>query len=87
MALSATHSVPEEERMPAPTSNVALPYLRAWRLHRLMTVRGLAEKAGVGFTTVARIEHGFAASAITAIKLARALDVTVRDLKDVEPQD
>jgi transcriptional regulator with XRE-family HTH domain len=64
-----------------------LPYLRAWRIHRLLTIRGLAEKAGVGFTTVARVERGFAASAITAVRLARALEVTVRQLKEEEPED
>ncbi len=77
----------DRDGVPAPTSHVALPYLRAWRIHRLMTLRGLAEKADVGFTTVARVERGYAASAITAVKLARALGVTLRDLKEVEPQD
>jgi DNA-binding XRE family transcriptional regulator len=73
--------------VPVPTTHTLLPHLRAWRMHQLMTVRGLADKAGVAFSTVARIERGKPSTGINAIKLARALGVTVRDLKEVEPED
>jgi DNA-binding XRE family transcriptional regulator len=87
MAFSEQQPPEEEPMVPAPTSTTPLPYLRHWRLHRLMTVRGLGAAAGVGFTTVARIESGYPAAAITAIKLARALGVTVRQLKEEQPED
>ena len=46
--------LPKEGMMGAPRRYV-IPYLRAWRLHRLMTHAQLARAAGVGKTTVIRL--------------------------------
>ena len=54
--------------------------LRHWRQRRLLTQEELAEKAGVGVATIARIEAGQGARISTLRKLARALDVTADEL-------
>jgi transcriptional regulator with XRE-family HTH domain len=50
--------------------------LREWRQRRLLTQEDLASKAGVGVTTVVRIESGAGARISTLRKLATALEVT-----------
>jgi transcriptional regulator with XRE-family HTH domain len=59
---------------------VMLPRLRQRRLVHCLTRRQLAARAYVGETTLARIEDGRPARAITAARIAAALRVTVRDL-------
>jgi transcriptional regulator with XRE-family HTH domain len=55
--------------------------LRHWRERRGLSVRKLAERAGVGLVTVSRIENGHMSPTVAMLeKLARALGVTVRDL-------
>ena len=54
--------------------------LREWRQRRLLTQEELAEKAGVGVTTIVRIEAGQSARISTLRKLAAALDVTPEQL-------
>lgn len=50
--------------------------LKEWRAARLMTVRGLAEAAGVAPTTVHFVETGRSAPTFRVIRaLATALDV------------
>ena len=68
-------------RMPAPTSRHTVPSLRFWRLERLLTQRQLAEASGVAEQTIIRAEGGREVSALTAARLARALDVTVTALR------
>jgi DNA-binding XRE family transcriptional regulator len=75
-----------DRSMPAPTSHAPLPSLRYWRIKRLMTQRQLAEKAGVATSTVAHGEQKYALSLLTAAKLAEALRVTVKQLREEEPQ-
>ncbi len=64
-----------------------LTRLKYWRELRGYSVRQLAEKSGVGFTTISFLEnihrrpHG-----ITVRKLATALDVEVADLYGPEPK-
>jgi transcriptional regulator with XRE-family HTH domain len=54
--------------------------LRHWRERRGYSVRGLAERAGVGFVTVSRIENGHMSPTVEMLeKLAKALDIDVRD--------
>ena len=54
--------------------------LRHWRERRGYSVRGLAERAGVGFVTVSRIENGHMSPTVEMLeKLARALEIDVRD--------
>lgn len=69
-------------------NRIALPQLHAWRRHRLMGPKDLAEAAGVSRDTIFRLERpGARANEITAFKLARALQVSVKQLQEEEPQD
>jgi transcriptional regulator with XRE-family HTH domain len=80
--------VPKRERaVPAPTSHITVPFLRAWRVSKLWTQAQLAEASGVSVPTVIRAEGGSPIGAITAKKLARALSISVRQLQAEEPQD
>lgn len=72
--------------VPSPKSRLLLPYLRAWRLHKLLTQDELAKAAGVGQATVPRAESNNPVNAITAARLARALAVTVRQLESEDPE-
>jgi DNA-binding XRE family transcriptional regulator len=71
--------------VPAPTSHVRLPYLRDWRLHRLLTQAELAKAACVSAPTIIRAERGEPIFALNAAKLARALGVTVERLESEKP--
>jgi transcriptional regulator with XRE-family HTH domain len=54
--------------------------LRHWRERRGYSVRGLAERAGVGFVTVSRIENDRMSPTVAMLeKLAEALEISVRD--------
>jgi len=54
--------------------------LRHWRERRGYSVRGLAERAGVGFVTVSRIENGHMSPTVEMLeKLAKALGIGMRD--------
>jgi transcriptional regulator with XRE-family HTH domain len=54
--------------------------LREWRERRGLSLRALAERAGVGYVTVWRIEHGELSPTVAMLeKLARALDLDVVD--------
>jgi len=75
-----------EQPMPAPTSRYRLPGLQDARARAYLTQRELAEQSGVATSTVARIEQGYPASLITARKLADALGVTLRELREA-PKD
>ena len=59
---------------------VEVPQLKYWRQQRALTMRELADKAGVSHMTVFRIEHGKPAGLRTLRKLAEALGVQPRDL-------
>jgi transcriptional regulator with XRE-family HTH domain len=58
--------------------------LREWRQRRLLSQEELAQKAGVGVTTVVRIEGGMGARLSTLRKLATALEVTPDQLLGVD---
>jgi transcriptional regulator with XRE-family HTH domain len=48
-------------------------------------MRELGRRAGVGYVTISRIENGQLSPTVTMLgKLAKALDITVRDLIPVE---
>lgn len=56
-------------------------HVKVWREHRGLTVRALAEKAGVSPSLVSEIETGKKEGSIATLKaLARALDLTLDDL-------
>jgi DNA-binding XRE family transcriptional regulator len=73
--------------VPAPTSHVQIPYLRQWRLHRLMSQSQLVEASGVSAPTIIRGEQGKLVYALSAAKLAKALGVTVRQLRETPPEE
>jgi transcriptional regulator with XRE-family HTH domain len=66
---------------------LTLPYLRAWRLRRLLTQAELIEKSGVSRTTVVRAESASGSVSIANIRrLADALGVTPDDLVYTDPE-
>jgi DNA-binding XRE family transcriptional regulator len=83
VAFAATER--EEQRVPRPVSLLKLPYLRAWRVKKLHTQLDVAAKASVGISTIVRAEKGGDVGALTAEKLAQALDLTVEQLKNEKP--
>ena len=57
------------------------PPLRAWRLHRRLTLDGLAAKVGVSKGYLSQIENGRKSGTLDLVRrLAVALDVTLDDL-------
>ena len=66
---------------------VKLPFVQARRRHLLMSQGDLSDKSGVSKSTIARVETGKAVGMLTAIKLARALDTTVRALEAEPPKE
>lgn len=61
--------------------------LREWRERRGLSVRGLADKAGVGFATVHRIEVGKISPTVSMLeRLAKALEIRVADFFSAEPK-
>jgi len=74
-----------EQRLPGTTY---LPYLRAWRIHRGMTLEALEQASGVGRTTVYEVEAlRRKATATTYGKLARALRIKPTALLYMDPED
>ena len=60
---------------------MGLLLLRAWRDRRGLSLHELADRAGVSYVTIARIESGRMSPTVTTLeKLAQALGITVRDL-------
>lgn len=57
-----------------------VPSLRCLRQRRLFTQAELAKKAGVGLSTVIRLERGEPGRISSIRKLATALDVTADEL-------
>ncbi len=54
--------------------------LEEWRRRRLLTQGELAEKAGIGISSIVRIEKGQGARVTTLRKLAAALSITPEQL-------
>ena len=64
-----------------------IPYLKAWRLSRLMNHKELAEAAKVTEQTIYRLERtGQQANMLTVHKLAKALGVSYEQLLSEEPK-
>jgi transcriptional regulator with XRE-family HTH domain len=64
----------------------ALPYLRAWRIHRALGQAELAEAAGTSRGTIVRAESGGVVSFANMRALAKALTVTVEQLVSEAPE-
>lgn len=61
--------------------------LRAWRALRQLSVEGLAAKSGVSPAQISLIENYQSAGSPDSLeKLAKALDCTVGELLDIEPE-
>lgn len=76
---------PSQQSLP---SMVVLPYLRAWRVEKGMSMHQLAEAAKVSTNTLQRLETGGTrAYAQTIVKLARALKISPRALVEINPED
>jgi transcriptional regulator with XRE-family HTH domain len=69
-----------------PKEGVPVPNLRLWRVHALLTQHQLAERAGVGTATIARLEMGAGANLLTVQRLANALHITTRKLLNETPE-
>ncbi len=69
-------------------SRETLHYLQAWRLHRLLTLRQLANLSDVSVTTIHALEHGKAqANMVTVAKLARGLGISRDVLLHQNPEE
>jgi len=69
------------------TRFLALPYLEAWRVVKVISRIRLAEKSGVGEATIARLERGETKARYQTIeKLAEALEITPQELVHVNPK-
>lgn len=65
---------------------VALPYLKAWRLRKLMAQTELADRAGVARATVTRAERGDEVVSFANVrKLAEALGISPDELLHTNP--
>jgi transcriptional regulator with XRE-family HTH domain len=63
-------------------------HLRAARLNAGLTQAAMAERLGIGATTVCNVERGrFLLSERTIVAWARALDMSPAELLSVEPLD
>jgi transcriptional regulator with XRE-family HTH domain len=61
--------------------------LRAWRCLRGESLRILARKSGVHYTTIVRIERGQVSPSLDTLeKLAEALNIQVTDLLPARPR-
>jgi len=59
--------------------------LRQWRERRGLTLHALAERAGVSYVTITRIENGRMSPTVAMLeKLAAALDISLREFFPVE---
>jgi transcriptional regulator with XRE-family HTH domain len=65
---------------------LTLPYLRAWRLARVLTQGELAERAGVSLGTVSNAEHGQPVQIPNIARLAKALGIDRVTLVNQSPE-
>ena len=66
-------------------SDFHVPYLRAWRADKGMTQWDLAHASDVARNTILRAEAGAPVNVRTMAKLAKALGISVHDLRHTDP--
>ncbi|HYT36383.1 MAG TPA: helix-turn-helix transcriptional regulator [Ktedonobacteraceae bacterium] len=65
---------------------VEIPYLRAWRMWRGLSIQELAKLAGVSVTTISRLENGVSQPNFSTLhRLARGLNLTREQLLHNRP--
>ncbi len=68
-------------------TRVELPYLRAWRLWRGLSIRELAKLAEVSVTTISRLENGAShPNFLTLHRLATGLHLSREQLLHTSPE-
>jgi transcriptional regulator with XRE-family HTH domain len=69
-------------------TRVEIPYLRAWRMWRGLSIGELAKCAGVSATTISRLENGVSQpNYVTLQKLAQGLNLTREQLLHTRPDE
>ena len=69
-------------------TRVALPYLRAWRTYKLLSISELAEVANVSRPTIIQLENDRRIANLTTVgKLAAGLGITRRQLVYEQPSN
>ncbi|HLW01972.1 MAG TPA: helix-turn-helix transcriptional regulator [Ktedonobacterales bacterium] len=75
--------MPEEDE----ANRLTVPYLRAWRIHFVLSQRELAKQAGITPGTVIRLERGERANYLTIRKLAQGLGIPMQQLLSENPAE
>jgi transcriptional regulator with XRE-family HTH domain len=65
---------------------LAVPYLRAWRIARVLTQGELAAKSGVSVGTISAAEHGAPIQIPNIARLAKALGIDRVTLVAMPPE-
>jgi transcriptional regulator with XRE-family HTH domain len=67
------------------STDFTLPYLKAWRNRRILTMRELSQLADVAEATIVNLEKGGVARQSTIKKLAKALNIAPEQLLNEDP--
>jgi DNA-binding XRE family transcriptional regulator len=67
-------------------TRVLLPYLRAWRLHALLSQDELARRSGIAKTSIVRLEKAQQGAILSTVgKLSQGLGITRQQLVYEDP--
>jgi transcriptional regulator with XRE-family HTH domain len=66
---------------------VPLPYLRAWRLHALLSQDELTRRSGIAKTSIIRLEKGRQGAILSTVgRLSQALGISRQQLVYEQPE-